>query len=95
MLAPWDGHWQRLDDSSVGQGPADDRAVEDVAAELADAAPEGDEWDGSAPADPDDGLRCFVRVLADDRARERDGGWLGGIREWVHNSGPVPSSRFV
>jgi hypothetical protein len=44
---------------------------------------------------PDDGLRCFVRAVADDGARERDGGWLGEVREWVPNSGPMPSSRFV
>jgi hypothetical protein len=25
VLAPWDGQWQRLDDGSVGPGPADDR----------------------------------------------------------------------
>ena len=95
VLAPWDGQWQRLDDGSVGRGPADDRPVEVLAAELAGTVPEREEGDGSAPADPDDGLRCFVRAVAGDGARERDGGWLGGIREWVPNSGPVPSSRFV
>ena len=95
VLAPWDGQWQRLEDGSVGRGPADDRTVEVLASELAGTAPDQEEGDGSAPADPDDGLRCFVRAVADESARERDGGWPGGIRERVPNSGPVPSSRFV
>ena len=95
VLAPWDGQWQRLDDGNVGPGPADDRPAEVLAAELAGTAPEQDEGDGSAPTDPDDGLRRFARAVADAGARERDGGWLGGIREWVANAGPVTSSRFV
>lgn len=95
VLAPWDGQWQRLDDGSVGRGPADDRPVEVIAAELADTEPEQEEGDGTAPADPEDGLRRFARAVADESARERDGGWLGGVREWIPNSGPVPSSRLV
>ena len=58
-------------------------------------APERDEGDGSAPADPDDGLRRFVKAVTADDARDRDGGWLGGLREYVPNSGPVPGSRLV
>jgi hypothetical protein len=86
----------RLEDpAQLDPGPADGRTVEVLAAGLAGTAPERDEGDGSAPADPDDGLRCFARTVADDGARERDGGWLGGTREWVPNSGPVPSSRLV
>jgi hypothetical protein len=57
--------------------------------------PKRDEGDGSAPADPDDGLRRFVEAVTADDARERDGGWLGGLREHVPSAGPVPSSRFV
>ncbi len=41
------------------------------------------------------GCAVFLRAVADESARERDGGWLGGIREWVPNSGPVPSSRLA
>lgn len=92
VLAPWDGQWQRLDDGSTGQGPADDRPAEVLAAELAATAPEREEGDGSAPADPDDGLRCFARAVAGDGARERDGGWLDGIREWIPARGRCPAA---
>ena len=48
-----------------------------------------------APPDLDEGLRRFVEAVAAADTRERDGGWLGGIREYIHDSGPVPSSRFL
>jgi hypothetical protein len=28
-------------------------------------------------------------------AGERDGSWLGGIREYIPDAGPVSSSRFL
>ena len=95
VLAPWDGQWCILDDGNVGQGPGDDRPVEVIAAELARTEPERDEGDGTAPADPDDGLRRFVQAVTTEDARDRDGGWLGGLREHVPNAGPVPSSRLI
>ena len=95
VLAPWDGRWRLLDDGTVGAGPADDRPAEVITAELARTEPERDEGDGTAPADPDDQLRRLVQAVTADDARDRDGGWLGGLREHVPNSGPVPSSRLV
>jgi hypothetical protein len=95
VLAPWDGQWCLLGDGTVGAGPADDRPAEVIAAQLAGTAPERDEGDGSAPADPDDQLRRFVQAVTADDARDRDGGWLGGLREHVPSAGPVPSSRLI
>lgn len=57
-----------------------------LAAEIATAAPEPDEGDGSTPADPDAALRRFVEQVTAASARER-GGWLGGIREYITGAG--------
>jgi hypothetical protein len=45
------------------------------------------------PPDPDEGLRRFVEAVTAQGAR--DGGWLSGIREYIPDAGPVPSSRFL
>ena len=37
----------------------------------------------------------FVETVTAPDARERDGGWLGGIREYIPDAGPVPSNRFI
>jgi hypothetical protein len=50
---------------------------------------------GVTPPDPDKNLRGFVAAVTAPAARERDGGWLGGIREYIQDAGPVPSSRFL
>ena len=55
--------------------------------------PEPDEGDGSAPADPGEGLRRFVEAVT--APSTGDGGWLSGIREYIPDVGPVPSSRFL
>lgn len=95
VVSPWAGQLRRLDDGTVGQGPADDRPAEAVAAEIARARPEPDQGDGSAPPDSGEGLRRFVEAITAPGVRERDGGWLGGVREYVPDAGPVPSSRFA
>jgi hypothetical protein len=65
VVAPWAGKMRRLEDGTVGQGPADDRPIEAVAAEIACAAPERDQGDGSTPPDLDEALRrCIKRYLA-------------------------------
>jgi hypothetical protein len=84
-----------LDDGTAGQGPADDRPIQAIAADIAHATPEQDEGDGNTPPDPDEGLRRFVEAVTAAGTRERDGGWLGGIREYIPDAGPVPSSRFL
>jgi len=93
VVPPWAAQPRRFDDGTVGQGPADDRPAEAIAAGIARAVPEPDEGDGSAPPDPDEGLRCFVEVVT--APGTRDGGWLSGIREYIPDAGPVPSSRFL
>jgi hypothetical protein len=95
IVSPWAAQLRRLDDGTTGQGPADDRPVQTVAAEIHGAAPQRDEGDGSTPPDPDDGLRHFVETVTAPEARGRDGGWLGGIREYITDAGPVPSNRFL
>ena len=95
VIPPWAGQLRRLDDGTAGQGPADDRPIETIAAEIALAVPEQDEGDGSTPPDPDENLRRFVEGVTAAGARDRDGSWLGGIREYIPDAGPVPSSRFL
>jgi len=95
VVAPWAAQLRRLESGTTGQRPADDRPVEDVAAEIVHATPERDEGDGNTPPDPDEGLRRFVQAVTATGTPERDGGWLGGIREHIPNAGPVPSGRFL
>jgi hypothetical protein len=95
VVPPWAGPIRRLDDGTVGQGPADDRPVEAIAAEIVSATPELDDGDGGTPPDPDEGLRRFVEAVTTPGALADDGGWLGGVREYVPDAGPVPSSRFL
>ncbi len=92
VVAPWDGK-PRAFEGGDGYGPDDDRRVEIIAAEIARTAPEHDPGDGGTPSDPDENLRWFVDAVMG--GRERDGGWLSGLREHVPDSGPVPSSRFL
>jgi hypothetical protein len=94
-VPPWEPHLQRLDDGTIGPGHADGRPVEDIADELACATPEPDEGDGSAPPDTDEDVRRFVETVTAADAGERGGGWLGGVREYIADAGPVPSSRFA
>ena len=95
IVAPWAAQLRRLNDGTTGYGPADDRPVQAVAAEITGTTPQTDEGDGSAPPDPDDDLRHFVETVTAPVGRDRDGGWLGGVREYVADAGPVPSNRFL
>ena len=95
VTPPWAARLRRLEDGTVGYGPADDRPIEAIAAEIVHAAPEQDEGDGSTPPDPSEGLRRFAEAVAAAGAHERDGCWLGGLREYIPDTGPVPSSCFV
>jgi hypothetical protein len=95
VVPPWAAQMRRLEDGTIGHGPADDRPVEAVVAEIVHATPERDEGDGNTPPDPDEGLRRFVEAVTAAGTRERDGGWLGGIREYIPDAGPVPSNRFL
>ena len=94
ITPPWDGQLCRLEDGTMGQGPADDRPAEAIAADIAQSVPQRDEGGGSAPSDPEDNLRHFTKTLASPDTVERGGGWLGGVREYIPHAGPVPSSRF-
>jgi hypothetical protein len=40
------------------------------------------------------GLRQFVGTVAGAEAGDRDGGWLGGPRDYIADAGLVPGSRF-
>ncbi len=95
IIPPWAAQIRLLDDGTVGQGPADDRPIEAVAADIIHAVPLQDEGDGNTPPDPDDRLRRFAEAVTAAGTRERDGCWLGGIREYIPHAGPVPSSRFA
>ena len=94
VIPPWAAHIRLLDDGTAGQSPADDRPIQAIATGIVHAAPLQDEGDGSTPPDPDEGLRRFVEAVTAAGTRERDGGWLGGIREYIPDAGPVPSNRF-
>ena len=93
IIPPWAAQLRRLDDGTAGHGPADDRPIEAIAADITRAAPQQDEGDGSTPPDPAENLRHFTEVVAATGTRDR--GWLGGIREYIPDAGPVPSSRFL
>ena len=95
VVPPWAAQLRRLDDGTTGQGPADDRPVRSRRRRNRRHTPQQDEGDGSTPPDPDEGLRHFVETVTAPAARDRDGGWLGGIREYIPDAGPVPSSRFL
>jgi hypothetical protein len=84
-----------VEDGTIDYGPADDRPVETIAVEIARTTPELDQGDGGTPADLDDDLRGFVATVTGAGGRERDRGWLSGLREYVVDAGPVPSSRFL
>ena len=94
-VPPWAAQPRRLQDGTTGLGPADDRPIQAIAAEIVHATPERDGGDGSAPPDPDQDLRHFAETVTAPDARERGGGWLGGIREYIPDAGPVPSNRFI
>jgi hypothetical protein len=94
-IPPWAAQPRLLDDGTAGQSPVDDRPIQAIAAEIAHATPEQDAGDGTAPPDPDQNLRHFVETVTAPDARERGGGWPGGIREYIPDAGPVPSSRFI
>jgi hypothetical protein len=95
VIPPWAAQIHLLDDGTAGQGPADDRPIQAVAADILHATPEHDEGDGSTPPDPDEGLRRFARTVGTAGTREPDRGWLSGIRDYIPTPGPVPSSRFA
>jgi hypothetical protein len=95
IVAPWAAQLHRLDDGTVGQGPADDRPAEAIAAGIAQTVPQQDEGDGSAPPDPEENLRRFTETLTSPDATDRRGSWLGGAREYIPDAGPVPSSRLT
>jgi hypothetical protein len=95
VAPPWAGRMRRLEDGTVGQGPADDRPAEAIADGILHAAPEQDEGDGGTPPDPDEGLCRLVEEVTAAGSAERGGGWLSGIREYIPGAGPVPSNRFL
>jgi hypothetical protein len=95
IVPPWAAQLRRLEDGTVGQGPAGDRPAEAIAADIAQTVPEGDEGDGSAPPDPEENLRRFTETLTSPGATERGGSWPGGEREYISGAGPVPGSRFT
>ena len=95
VIPPWGARKRRLEDGTVGHEPEDDRPIEAIAFEIVNAAPQSDEGDGKTPPDPDERLRRFVEAVSAEGARERDGGWLGGVREHIPSAGPVPGNRFL
>lgn len=87
LVAPWAERLRQRPDGSVGQEPADDRSVEELAGEVVRAQGEPDPGDGATPPDLDETLARFVATVVD--------GWLAGPRDRVRSAGPVPSSRFA
>jgi tetratricopeptide (TPR) repeat protein len=95
VVPPWGAQLRKLDNGKAGYGPEDDRPVEAVADEIVHATPDTGDGEGSTPAESDEDLRRFVEAVTAADASERGGGWLDGIREYIPNSGPVPSNRFL
>lgn len=87
-VAPWHERPRLGADMQPSTAPADERAVEVVAEEIADAGPDVDTGDGETPPDPDSALAAFATAVADQ--------WMtGGTREAPKDTGPVRSSRFI
>ena len=59
------------------------------------ATPEQDEGDGDTPRTPTKACAASSKQSTAAGTRERDGGWLGGIRGYIPDTGLVPSSRFL
>jgi hypothetical protein len=74
VIPPWAAQIRLLDDGTAGQGPADDRPIEAVAADIVHAAPLQDEGDGNTPPDPADRLRRFAESCHGRRHPRT--GWL-------------------
>ncbi|MBC9711922.1 hypothetical protein H9Y04_04970 [Streptomyces sp. TRM66268-LWL] len=85
-IAPW-ARTLRVVEGETEQVPADERPVDELAAEILAAGPYEDEGDGEAPADPEEALTSFVAATA--------GAWRNGTRDRVDSPGPVPGSRFL
>ena len=94
VIPPWAAQIRHLDDGTAGQGPADDRPDRRHRRRHRPRHTLQDEGDGNTSPDPDESLRRFVEAVTAARTREQDGGRLGGIREYIPDVGPVPSSRF-
>ncbi|MBF9134302.1 hypothetical protein I0C86_36035 [Plantactinospora sp. S1510] len=86
VVAPWGERLRQGPDGGIERGAADERPVEEIAADILRADGEPDPGDGATPADPDGALVGFVSAVA--------GRWLAGPRDRVRSPGPVPSSRF-
>ena len=87
-VAPWHER-PRLDaDMQAYTAPADERALEEIAADIVDAGPDDDTGDGETPPDPDNALAAFAAAVT--------GQWMtGSMREAPQDVGPVRSSRFI
>ena len=85
---------RRLDDGTVGLGPPTTARPRPSPPRSPAPHPGTDDGDGSAPPDLDEALRRFVQAVTATDARERDGSWLSGSRQYIPDAGPVPSSRF-
>jgi hypothetical protein len=87
IIAPWAPRLGRQADGTTGQGPADDRAEEELAAEIVAADGELAVGDGATPELGDTAFSAFVARVAPL--------WLDGTRDRVRSPGPVGSSRFL
>ncbi|QKW37208.1 hypothetical protein HUT06_27010 [Actinomadura sp. NAK00032] len=86
VKSPWGEQLRMVPGGRPETVPPDDRPVEELAAEIVQAAPEAVEDDG-APPDPDEVLAGLVGAVR--------GHWLTGPRDAVRDPGPVPSGRFA
>jgi hypothetical protein len=87
VVAPWGERLRQGPDGGIERGAADERPIEEIAADILRADGDPDPGDGATPPDPDGALVGFVSAVA--------GRWLAGPRDRVRSPGPVPSSRFL
>ncbi|MFG2015992.1 tetratricopeptide repeat protein [Actinomadura geliboluensis] len=86
VKSPWGERLRMTPGGEPETVPPDERPVEELAAEIVQAAPEAVDEDG-APPDPDAVLARLAGAVR--------GHWLAGPRDAVRSPGPVPSSRFA
>ena len=86
-VPPWGESLRAGPDRTVEKAPADDRAEEELAAEIVRADPAPDPGDETTPDDTDATLAAFTTSVAAT--------WATTPRDRVGSPGPVRSSRFA
>ncbi|WP_425307285.1 hypothetical protein AADG42_00535 [Ammonicoccus fulvus] len=87
VVVPEWGERIRVVERDTVQEPADERPVEEIAAQIASTPPAADAGDSETPPDTEEVVTDFVASIRDT--------WLQGPRNRLLGRGPVRSSHFA